>query len=133
MSLWGTGVTTVVAKPTDTLAGALAPPAPVHVRVKIVAVVSGVDARLPLVANGPLQPPPAVQAVALVELQVRVVPAPLANRRGIRGQRRRGNGCHGSGRDADGRADRALYRFAGSAAPVHVSVNVVAAVSAAED
>jgi len=53
------------------------PPLPVHVRVKVVAAASAPVDWLPLVALLPLHPPEAVQAVALVELQVRVEAAPL--------------------------------------------------------
>ena len=38
---------------------------------------------MPLVALGPLQPPEAVQEVALVELQVKVEPAPRATELGF--------------------------------------------------
>jgi hypothetical protein len=53
------------------------PPAPVQVRVNfVVAVRDGVDCE-PAVASEPLQPPEAVQAVALVEDQVNADVAPL--------------------------------------------------------
>jgi hypothetical protein len=53
------------------------PPAPVHVSVNfVVAVRAGVDA-VPAVASEPLQPPEAVQAVALVDDQVNAAVAPL--------------------------------------------------------
>jgi hypothetical protein len=53
------------------------PPAPVQVNVKFVSAPSAAVAAVPLVASEPLQPPEAVHAVALVELQVRVEAAPL--------------------------------------------------------
>ena len=53
------------------------PPAPVQVRVNfVVAVSAGVDCE-PAVASEPLQPPEAVQAVALVDDQVNAEAAPL--------------------------------------------------------
>ena len=54
------------------------PPAPVQVRVYVVFAVSAPVARDPLVAWLPLQPPEAVQAVALLDDHVRVDAAPLA-------------------------------------------------------
>ena len=55
------------------------PPVPVHVNVKVVVLVNaGVATALPLVALLPLQPPEAVQTVALVVLQVRADELPLA-------------------------------------------------------
>jgi hypothetical protein len=54
------------------------PPLPEHVSVKaVVAVRLGIDS-LPLIALEPVQPPEAVQLVALLELQVTVVLPPLA-------------------------------------------------------
>ena len=53
------------------------PPAPVQVRVNfVVAVRAGVDV-VPVVASAPLQPPEAVQDVALVDDQVNAAVAPL--------------------------------------------------------
>ena len=55
------------------------PPVPVHVNVKVVVLVNAaVATALPLVALLPLHPSDAVQAVALVVLQVRADAAPLA-------------------------------------------------------
>jgi hypothetical protein len=53
------------------------PPGPEQVSVKVVVVVSAPVDWLPLVALAPLQPPLAVQLVALVELQVSVAALPL--------------------------------------------------------
>ena len=73
----GETVTVPVAIVTVALAGALVPPVPVHVSVYEVFDVSAPVVWLPLTAKVPLQPPDAVQDVALVELQVRVEAAPL--------------------------------------------------------
>jgi len=59
------------------------PPAPLHVRVNVVAVVSAGVVWVPLVPSAPLQPPDAVQEVALVETQVKVEVAPLATVLGL--------------------------------------------------
>ena len=57
--------------PTDTVAVWLTlPPAPEHASVKLVVALSAPVVCVPLVALLPLQPPDAVQLVALVELQV---------------------------------------------------------------
>lgn len=61
---------------TVTLAGRLIPPAPVHINEKVVAAVRAPVLLLPLLASEPLQPPDAVQPVALAELHVRVVASP---------------------------------------------------------
>jgi hypothetical protein len=53
------------------------PPAPVQVRVNFVVAVSVGVVSEPAVASEPLQPPEAVQAVALVDDQVRADVAPL--------------------------------------------------------
>ena len=53
------------------------PPAPVQVRVNFVVAVSAGVVCEPAVASAPLQPPKAVQAVALVEDQVSADVAPL--------------------------------------------------------
>jgi hypothetical protein len=53
------------------------PPAPVQVRVNFVVAVSAGVVCEPAVASAPLQPPEAVQAVALVEDQVSADVAPL--------------------------------------------------------
>jgi len=69
---------TVGADAMTTLAVLLAlPPAPLHVSVKFVAVVSAPVDWLPLVGFAPLQPPDAVQLVASVELHVSVTEPPL--------------------------------------------------------
>jgi hypothetical protein len=54
------------------------PPGPAQVRVNVVVALSAPVDWLPLVARAPLQPPLAVQPVALVELQVSVADSPLA-------------------------------------------------------
>lgn len=59
-------------------AGALVPLVPAQVSVNDVVVLRAFVSWEPLDANGPLHPPDAVQAVALVELQVRVDRPPLA-------------------------------------------------------
>ena len=64
----GGGVVTVIVSD----CGALVPPAPVHVKVKVVAVVRAVVVNVPAVALAPVQPPLAVQEVALVLDHVRV-------------------------------------------------------------
>ncbi len=48
------------------------PPIPVHVSVKVVLAVKVLVVAVPAVARDPVQPPLAVQPVALVELQVSV-------------------------------------------------------------
>jgi hypothetical protein len=53
------------------------PPVPVQVSVNFVVAVRAGVAPDPLIASPPLQPPDAVQAVALVEVQVKVDVAPL--------------------------------------------------------
>lgn len=53
------------------------PPAPVQVRVYFVVAVSAGVGCEPAVASGPLQPPEAVQAVALLDDQVNADVAPL--------------------------------------------------------
>jgi hypothetical protein len=59
------------------------PPGPVHVSVYAVAMVMVAWSCVPLVARDPDHPPEAVQAVASVVDQVRVVAAPLATLRGL--------------------------------------------------
>jgi hypothetical protein len=63
---------------TTTVAAGLTPPVPVQLSEYDVFVVSVPVLRLPLVGSAPLQPPEAVHAVALVELQVSVEVPPLA-------------------------------------------------------
>jgi hypothetical protein len=67
---------------TEALAAAL-PPAPVQVRVKVLADESAAEDSEPAVPRLPLQPPEAVQAVALVELQVSVADPPAARAVGL--------------------------------------------------
>jgi hypothetical protein len=59
------------------------PPVPLHVSVKIVFAAKAGVVSLPLVALLPVQPLEAVQAVALVELQVSVDAPPLATLVGL--------------------------------------------------
>jgi hypothetical protein len=68
----GTGLTVTV-----TLAAGLVPPAPLQVREYVLSAVNASVFWLPLLAMGPDQPPDALQAVALVELQVRSAAPPL--------------------------------------------------------
>jgi hypothetical protein len=77
----------------------------------------------------PLQPPLAVQAVASVELQVRVVPAPLVTVVGLAVNVTVGTGATGVDAMVTDVPTGALV----PPGPVHVSVNAVSAVSAAED
>ena len=66
-------VTAGVAALTVTVAACVAdPPGPVHVSPYSVVLDNLPVDQVPLVATGPLQPPPAVQAVALLAVQVRV-------------------------------------------------------------
>jgi hypothetical protein len=62
---------------TTTVAAVLVPPAPVQVSEYDVFILRAPVFRLPLVASAPIQPPEAVQEVALVELQVSVEAPPL--------------------------------------------------------
>jgi hypothetical protein len=64
----------------DTL---LVPPVPVHVKEYELAIVTAPVLCVPLVALAPLQPPVAVQEVALVELHVNVELPPLAMEVGL--------------------------------------------------
>ena len=66
------GATTTV-----TAAGELVPPGPLQVREKVVLVVRAAVIWLPLGDKAPVQPSEPVQAVALVEVHVRVVVPPL--------------------------------------------------------
>jgi hypothetical protein len=59
------------------------PPPPVQVSVNVVAALSALVIALPLGGSLPLQPPEAVHAVALVELQLSVVAAPLTTEAGL--------------------------------------------------
>jgi len=68
----GAGVDTVTVADCDA-----EPPAPVQVSVYVVVAVSVAVANEPLTGSEPLQPPEAVQEVALVEDQVSVDAAPL--------------------------------------------------------
>jgi hypothetical protein len=69
----GAGALTV----TVALAALLVPPDPVQVRRKSVVAVSAPVLWVPLVARVPVQPPVAVQEVALVELQTNIDESPL--------------------------------------------------------
>jgi hypothetical protein len=53
------------------------PPGPVAIKVNEVVAVNGPTVWLPLVGSTPLQPPDAVQELALVVVQVRVTEPPL--------------------------------------------------------
>ena len=59
------------------------PPPPVQVRVNVVAALSALVIALPLGGSFPLHPPEAVHAVALVELHLSVVAAPLTTEVGL--------------------------------------------------
>ncbi len=59
------------------------PPAPVHVRVNFVVAVRAAVDFVPVVASEPLQPPDAVQPVALVDDQVSADVAPLLTVAGL--------------------------------------------------
>jgi hypothetical protein len=63
---------------TVAVAGALVPPAPVHVSENVVLALSAPVLRLPLAAKVPLHPPEAVQEVALAEDQVSVAEPPAS-------------------------------------------------------
>lgn len=68
----GAGLTVTVA-----LAAGLVPPAPLQVSEYVLSAVNAPVFWLPLLARVPDQPPDALQAVALVELQVRSAAPPL--------------------------------------------------------
>ena len=70
----GTGLAAIV---TVAAAAAPVPPEPIQVSEYVVSVVKAPVLWLPLVANGPDQPPEAVQDVASVELQVNMAASPL--------------------------------------------------------
>lgn len=71
-------------KVTATEALALAvPPAPVQASVKVVLAASAAETSLPLVALVPVQPPLAVQLVAFVDDQARLVDEPLVTEAGV--------------------------------------------------
>ena len=69
----GAGITVTVASEL-----ALVPPVPVHTNAYEVVAVSGAIVLVPLGCSAPLQPPEAVQAVALVDFHVNVEDLPLA-------------------------------------------------------
>jgi hypothetical protein len=74
----------VAAGRTETAVLAVAlPPGPEQVRVKVVDAESAAEASEPAVPRPPLQPPEAVQAVALAELQVSVADPPAATAVGL--------------------------------------------------
>jgi hypothetical protein len=76
--LAGLRVTVGAALETDTVVDWVAdPPVPVQVTVYLVVAVSAAVLNEPLVASLPLQPPDAVQELALVDVQVRVALPPL--------------------------------------------------------
>jgi len=68
---------------TVTLEVVLVPPGPAQVSVYVAGAVKAPVLCVPLVASGPLQPPDAVQAVALVEFQLNVEAPPLATVVGV--------------------------------------------------
>ena len=75
---------TVGAGMTVTVTASLAlPPAPVQVNAKLVVAVNAAVVCVPLVALVPLQPPEAVQPVALVELHAKAGASPLATEVGL--------------------------------------------------
>jgi predicted acyl esterase len=113
----------VAATVTVAAAGALVPPAPVHFNEYVVLAVRAPVLCVPLVAFVPLQPPEAVQDVALVELQVSVDAAPLTTLVGL------------ADSAAVGRAVAATVTVAAAGvlvppAPVHANEYVVLAVRA---
>jgi hypothetical protein len=71
----GMGLAAVTA--TVAAAAVLVPPEPVQISEYVVSAVKAPVLWLPLLANAPVQPPEALHAVALVELQVNVAAAPL--------------------------------------------------------
>jgi len=110
---------------TVALAGVLVPPVPVQVSVNVAAAVSGPVLATPLAAFAPVQPPEAVQAVAFVELHVRVDAAPLATEVGAAARVTVGTGA--------GAVVTATVAVAGvlvPPGPVQVKVYVAAAVNA---
>jgi hypothetical protein len=68
---------------TVAVAGVLVPPAPEQTSVNVFGAVSAPVDWVPLVASAPVQPPEAVQDVALVELQVSVDEPPTATTVGL--------------------------------------------------
>ena len=77
-AIFGDTVTVPSEMVTVATAGLLIPPGPVQVNAKAVVVaVTGPVLWLPLVATDPLQPPDAVQDVALIELHVSVDAPPV--------------------------------------------------------
>jgi hypothetical protein len=72
----GAGATAVTV--TVAVAGVLLPPVPEQVSEKVALAINAPVACVPLAATAPLQAPDAVQAVALVEVQVSIEEAPLA-------------------------------------------------------
>jgi hypothetical protein len=99
------------------------PPPPVQVSVNVVAALSARLIALPFVGSAPLQPPEAVHAVAFVELQFSVVAAPLTTEAGLAVSAIVGGGAAA--------AVTVTVEIAGlvPAAPVHVSVKLVVALS----
>jgi hypothetical protein len=110
---------------TDTVADCEAvPPFPVQVRVNVVLLLSAPVDCVPLVAFVPVHPPAAEQAVALVEVQLRVEAEPLAIVLGLAVI-----AIVGAGVDTETVTDWALD----PPGPVQVSVNFVAVLSAPVD
>jgi hypothetical protein len=100
------------------------PPAPVHDRVYVVVEVSPDRASEPETALLPFQPPEAVQLVALVAVQLSVVPPPLGTVEGVAPSVTEGSG------GADGGTTVTLTDcVAVPPAPVHVRANAEFAVS----
>ncbi len=113
---------------TVAVAAGLVPPGPVQVSVYIVFTASAAVDLVPLAAKVPLQPPPAIHAVAFVEVQVRMAAVPPAIDRGFAVKVAVGTG-------ATAELVTPTDTLAGALvppAPVHVRVKVVAIVSGVE-
>jgi hypothetical protein len=111
------GAGAVVVTVTDRL---VVPPPPVHANVNVVFAFSAAVVWLPLVAFVPLQPPEAVQLVALVAVHVRVDDPPLTTEAGL------------AVSVTEGALDATVtvsVRLALPPAPVQVSVKLVVAAS----
>jgi hypothetical protein len=108
-------------------AAGLVPPAPVHVREYAVFAVNAPVLWLPLVANAPVQPPEAVQDVALAELQFSIAAPPLLTAVGdavIDAAGAGGPGVIGADPDPDppqaARSSAAPIAMTGAIAPIRV-------------
>jgi hypothetical protein len=99
------------------------PPAPVQLRVNVVAVVSAAVLWLPAVALVPLQPPDAVHAVAFVDVHVNVLVPPLLTEVGAAD-----NVTVGAGVELV--METEALAWAVPPAPVQLSVNVALAFNA---